>query len=84
MGGFRTQLRCNEDTELFLRAGRRGFRTVFDAHLVVWARDHRRLERGRIAKALHSLVRNLLLHAVCGQPNLPRLLERAWGYWARR
>jgi len=83
VGGFRTQLSCNEDTELFLRAGRRGFRMQFDQRLVVWARDHRRLERGRRSKAVHSLVRNVLLYFVCCQPRIPRLLVHDWGYWAR-
>jgi glycosyltransferase involved in cell wall biosynthesis len=79
LGGFRVELACNEDTELFLRAGRRGFRIRFDEHLVVWARDHRRLRAGRTAKLAHSLVRNVLLYLVCCQPRLPRLLEHDWG-----
>lgn len=82
-GGFRTQLNCNENTELFMRAGRRGLRMHFDERLVVWARDHRRLQRGRRVKATHSLVRNVLLYFVCCQPRLPRVLLHDWGYWAR-
>jgi len=82
LGGFRPRLRCNEDTELFLRANRRGFKTRFDEHLVVWANDHRRLERGRLMKAAHSFVRNFLLYFVCCRPRLPRLLEHDWGYWS--
>lgn len=83
LGGFRVALRCNEDTELFLRAGRRGFRAVFDPRLVVWARDHRRLQGGCAWKSAHSLVRNMLLYVTCCRPGLPRLLEGDWGYWTR-
>jgi glycosyltransferase involved in cell wall biosynthesis len=81
LGGFRSRLRCNEDTELFLRAGRRGFRVCFDERLVVWARDHRRLHRGRVRKIAHSLIRNCWLYVACSSPQLPRLLENDWGYW---
>lgn len=86
LGGFRLDLRCNEDTELFLRAGRRGHRVAYDDELVVWATDHRRLERGLVRKSAHSLIRNALLYLLCGRPRLPRLLESDWGYWrtARR
>jgi glycosyltransferase involved in cell wall biosynthesis len=82
IGGFRAELPCNEDTELFLRAGRLGLRIRFDRHLVVWARDHRRLRDGRALKSAHSLVRNLLLYAFCRRPRLPRFLIHDWGYWA--
>jgi glycosyltransferase involved in cell wall biosynthesis len=81
LGGFRGRLRCNEDTELFLRGGRRGFRMCFDERLVVWARDHRRMHRGRWRKIVHSLVRNCWLYVVCNSPRLPRALENDWGYW---
>jgi glycosyltransferase involved in cell wall biosynthesis len=81
LGGFRLDLRCNEDTELFLRAGRRGLRVHFDPGLVVWATDHRRLRRGLVRKSAHSLVRNALLYLVCKRPGLPRLLAHDWGYW---
>lgn len=81
MGGFREQLRCNEDTELFMRGGRLGFRMRFDEELIVWARDHRRLRSGRMAKIVHSLVRNCLLYLTCPRRDLPRLLEDDWGYW---
>jgi glycosyltransferase involved in cell wall biosynthesis len=83
LGGFRPRLRCNEDTELFLRAGRRGLCLRFDARLVVWARDHRRLQHGRLAKAAHSVIRNVLLYLTCRWTQLPRLLEDDWGYWKR-
>jgi glycosyltransferase involved in cell wall biosynthesis len=82
LGGFRLDLRCNEDTELFLRAGRHGLRILYDAGLVVWATDHRRLRRGLVRKSVHSLVRNTLLYLVCKRSALPRLLEHDWGYWA--
>lgn len=82
LGGFRLDLRCNEDTELFLRAGRQGLRVLYDPSLVVWATDHRRLRRGLVRKSVHSLVRNALLFLVCKRPALPRLLEHDWGYWA--
>lgn len=82
LGGFRLDLRCNEDTELFLRAGRHGLRVLYDPDLIVWATDHRRLRRGLVRKSVHSLVRNALLYAVCTRPALPRLLEHDWGYWA--
>ena len=81
VGGFRPGLRCNEDTELFLRAGRRGLRMCFDEQLIVWARDHRRLRRGRVRKAAHSVIRNCLLYLTCRQPRLPSVLEHDWGYW---
>lgn len=81
VGGFRPDLLCNEDTELFLRAGRRGLDARFDAGLVVWARDHRRLRRGVTRKSVHSLVRNTLLYLACCRPALPRLLCRDWAYW---
>jgi glycosyltransferase involved in cell wall biosynthesis len=81
LGGFRLDLRCNEDTELFLRAGRLGMAVAYDDGLVVWATDHRRLRRGLVWKSVHSLVRNTLLYLVCKRPRLPRLLEKDWGYW---
>jgi glycosyltransferase involved in cell wall biosynthesis len=83
LDGFRSDLRCNEDTELFLRAGRRRLRVHFDSRLIVWATDHRRLHRGLVRKSVHSLVRNVLLFVVCKRPGLPRLLVHDWGYWAR-
>lgn len=82
-GGFRPDLRCNEDTELFLRAHRLGLRTHYDDRLVAWATDHRRLRRGLTRKSAHSLVRNVLLYAVCRRATLPRLLEDDWAYWPR-
>jgi glycosyltransferase involved in cell wall biosynthesis len=82
LGGFRLDLSCNEDTELFLRAGRRRFRVHFEPDLVVWATDHRRLRRGLVRKSAHSLIRNALLFLVCKRPGLPRLLVHDWGYWS--
>jgi glycosyltransferase involved in cell wall biosynthesis len=83
VGGFRLGLRCNEDTELFLRAHRLGLVTRYDDRLVVWASDHRRLRRGLVKKSAHSLVRNALLYALCRRATLPRLLEDDWAYWPR-
>ncbi len=83
IGGFRPDLRCNEDTELFLRAHRLGLRTRYDDGLVAWASDHRRLRRGLVRKSAHSLARNVLLYALCRRPTLPRLLEDDWAYWSR-
>lgn len=83
IGGFRPDLRCNEDTELFLRAHRLGLRARYDETLVAWASDHRRLRRGLVRKSVHSLVRNVLLYAVCRRATLPRLLEDDWAYWPR-
>jgi GT2 family glycosyltransferase len=82
LGGFRLDLSCNEDTELFLRAGRRRFRVHYEPDLVVWATDHRRLRRGLVRKSAHSLIRNALLFLVCKRPGLPRLLVHDWGYWS--
>ncbi len=83
LGGFRPELPCNEDTELFLRAQRLGLRVRFDPKLIVWAHDHRRLRRGLLVKSLHSLSRNLILYATCRQRRLPGLLEHDWAYRRR-
>ena len=45
-GGFDVRLPCNEDSELAWRVRRAGFKSEFAPQLVVYARDHRRLERG--------------------------------------
>ncbi|MFN0071533.1 MAG: glycosyltransferase [Chloroflexota bacterium] len=82
LGGFRPRLPCNEDTELFLRAGRLGYDIHFDEQLVVWATDHRRLARGVTRKSLHSLSRSLLLYATCRRVRLPRILRHDWSYWS--
>jgi glycosyltransferase involved in cell wall biosynthesis len=81
LGGFRADLPCNEDSELFFRAHRLGLNVRFRRDLVVYAHDHRRLERGAWRKALHSLTRNALVFASCLRPRTPRLLRGDWGYW---
>jgi GT2 family glycosyltransferase len=78
-GGFDLRLSCNEDTELVWRAKRRGYPIRFVPDLVVYARDHRRLERGRLRKALHSFLRCVLLYydlIPSGMRNRDR------GYWS--
>ncbi|MFP4209108.1 MAG: glycosyltransferase, partial [Wenzhouxiangella sp.] len=79
VGGFDTRLTCNEDSELVWRIHRAGYRCRFDPGLVVWATDHRRLERGRLLKTGHSLLRCALLYTGL-MPE--RWRGRDWGYWA--
>lgn len=78
-GGFDTQLSCNEDSEVAWRLKRRGYRVTFAPELMVYARDHRRLQRGVARKTLHSLFRCTLLYL-----NLipSRWRGRDWGYWS--
>lgn len=81
VGGFDTELTCNEDSELGWRLGRAGFRCRFDAELVVWAIDHRRLRRGRLLKTAHTVARCVVLYFEL----LPRRWRnRDWGYWSER
>jgi hypothetical protein len=60
------------------RLKRNGNRCHFEPDLVVWATDHRRLERGRLRKTAHSLLRCTLLYTGL-MPN--RWRKRDWGYW---
>lgn len=79
IGGFDLALRVNEDTEIGWRFARRGMRTSFDRSLVVHVSDHRRLERGVLRKAFHSIARCFLLYLDLIPP------ERRgddWGYWS--
>ncbi|MGH7946240.1 MAG: glycosyltransferase [Opitutaceae bacterium] len=79
IGGFDPELACNEDSELAWRAKRGGFRVVFDPELIVYARDHRRLHRGRWRKTAHSLIRCVALYFDL----LPsRWRRHDWGYWS--
>lgn len=79
VGGFDLRLTCNEDSEIAWRVKRRGYRTLFAPGLVVYARDHRRLERGVWRKVMHSSLRCFLLYFNL----LPsRWLGRDWGYWS--
>ncbi len=78
-GGFDPELACNEDSEFAWRAKRSGFRVAFDPALLVYARDHRRLHRGRWRKTAHSIVRCLALYFDL----LPsRWRGHDWGYWS--
>lgn len=78
-GGFDTQLSCNEDSELAWRVKRRGYPILFLPDLVVYAQDHRRLERGLLRKTVHSFARCLLLYFDL----IPsRWRGRDWGYWS--
>lgn len=79
VGGFDLRLTCNEDSELGWRIRRRGFQIDFAPELVVYARDHRRLERGAAYKMVHSVTRCLLLYTGL----LPdRWRSHDWGYWS--
>jgi glycosyltransferase involved in cell wall biosynthesis len=78
-GGFDTELTCNEDSELAWRIDRMGYRTCFTFDLVVYAGDHRRLERGVIKKTLHSITRCAALYFDL----IPDSLKGSdWGYWS--
>lgn len=77
-GGFDAALACNEDSELAWRVKRAGFTAHFTFDLVVYARDHRRVEMGRTKKTLHSLTRCTALYFGL----IPdRWRGRDWGYW---
>jgi GT2 family glycosyltransferase len=77
-GGFDLELTCNEDTEIVWRVRRAGYSVHFAPELKVYARDHRRLDRGVVRKTVHSLTRSLLLYF-----NLmpSRWRGQDWGYW---
>jgi glycosyltransferase involved in cell wall biosynthesis len=78
-GGFDLRLSCNEDSEIAWRIKRLGLRVAFAPGLVVYARDHRRLQRGTLRKTVHSIARCSLLYF-----NLmpDRCRSRDWGYWS--
>ena len=78
-GGFDVDLPCNEDSELAWRIARLGYRTLFDFHLCVYAMDHRRLEKGKVTKTQHSVLRCILMYFDL-MPD--RWRYRDWGYWA--
>jgi GT2 family glycosyltransferase len=81
IGGFDLSLTCNEDSEVVWRAARAGYRVRFLADLIVYATDHRRIERGRVRKTLHSAIRCALLYTDL----MPRRLRSMdWGYWENR
>lgn len=77
-GGFDLRLSCNEDSELGWRVRRFGAAVRFDAALIVWARDHRRLAEGKLHKTAHTLARCALLYTNL-MPGPWR--SRDWGYW---
>jgi glycosyltransferase involved in cell wall biosynthesis len=78
-GGFDLDLSVNEDSEIVWRLKREGYGVCFDADLVVYARDHRRLDQGTLRKTLHSAVRCSLLYSGL-MPK--RWRSQDWGYWA--
>jgi GT2 family glycosyltransferase len=78
VGGFDTELTCNEDSELGWRIARAGFDWRFDLHLIALATDHRRLRRGVFRKTLHTVLRCSALYLDL----LPRRWRsHDWGYW---
>lgn len=77
-GGFDASLSVNEDSEVMWRCQRAGYRVRFASSLTVFARDHRRLERGVLRKFTHSTLRCLALYLDI----LPERWKSAdWGYW---
>ncbi|NJP07723.1 MAG: glycosyltransferase [Chloroflexaceae bacterium] len=82
LGGFRLDLPVNEDTELMMRARRRGFRVDYIHGLAVRSIDDRRLQRGVIFKTVHSVSRNTLLFVDMYIPIPRRWLSHDWGYWS--
>lgn len=78
-GGFDLELTCNEDSELAWRVRRTGFKTNFLFNLVVYAHDHKRLQKGLIRKTLHSITRCAALYFDV-LPSKWRNYD--WGYWA--
>jgi glycosyltransferase involved in cell wall biosynthesis len=81
VGGFDLRLNCNEDSELIWRVKRSGYRVCFAPDLRVYARDHRRLERGRLRKTVHSVLRCALLYSGL-MPE--RWRGSDWGYWSAK
>jgi glycosyltransferase involved in cell wall biosynthesis len=79
-GGFDTELPVNEDTEFGFRLKRMGETLCYHPSLVVYARDHRRLQRGMLRKDMHSLVRCALIYLNIF-PGLWR--GKDWGYWKK-
>jgi glycosyltransferase involved in cell wall biosynthesis len=78
IGGFDLNLTVNEDSEIGWRIKRNGYRIVFAPDLIVYARDHRRLEWGTTRKTVHSLTRCIALYFNI----IPEKWRRHdWGYW---
>jgi GT2 family glycosyltransferase len=80
-GGFDLRLTVNEDSEIAWRLKRAGFHVRFAPDLIVYARDHRRLQRGTLRKTLHSITRCGLLYFHL-MPD--RWRNGDWGYWSER
>jgi glycosyltransferase involved in cell wall biosynthesis len=77
-GGFDASLSVNEDSEAMWRCQRAGYHVKFAGELAVFARDHRRLERGVLRKFAHSIARCVVLYLDI----LPARWKAAdWGYW---
>ena len=81
IGGFDLSLSCNEDSEIVWRAKRAGRQVTFAPELIVYAWDHRRLDRGVWRKTWHSTARCALLYAGLFLKSLRR---SDWGYWKGR
>ena len=78
VGGFDTELTCNEDSELGWRIARAGFAWRCDSHLITFATDHRRLRNGVLRKTLHTVLRCSALYLGV----VPRRWRtHDWGYW---
>jgi putative flippase GtrA len=80
-GGFDLRLSVNEDSEVMWRCQRAGFDIQFAPALVVYERDHRRLDRGVARKLIHTAVRCAALYLGV-LPQRWRLSD--WGYWQPR
>ena len=80
VGEFNPDLLVNEDTELGYRLKKQEYQVEFESALVVYARDHRRLVRGKLRKDLHTLARCTLIYLNV----FPSLwTRRDWGYWSK-
>ncbi len=78
VGGFDTDLTCNEDSELGWRIARAGFAWRCDSRLITFATDHRRLRNGVLRKTLHTVLRCSALYLGI----VPRRWRaHDWGYW---
>lgn len=78
-GGFDLRLTCNEDSEFAWRVKQTGYKAAYAFNLVVYAGDHRRLDRGMIKKTLHSITRCTALYFDI-IPDKWRSYD--WGYWS--
>jgi hypothetical protein len=77
-GGFDLSLTCNEDSYLMWQVKRSGYDISFSSRLRVYEFDHRRLDKGRIRKSLHSLIRCAVLFSGM----FPDWVRRHdWNYW---